>query len=82
MLERKLFTSKEEVDVFTCCAECTINYEKEAALFKSGQHIRPSWLISQSSDYLQRVRIACNIFVTFSSEFITVAYRLYRTGFN
>ncbi|KAL1813906.1 hypothetical protein ACET3Z_023971 [Daucus carota] len=58
MLERKLFTSKEEVDVFTCCAECTINYEKEAALFKSGQQNKPSWLVSQSSDSLQRDNLA------------------------
>ncbi|KAK1366745.1 Clp R domain-containing protein [Heracleum sosnowskyi] len=58
MLERKLFTSKEDVDVFTCCAECTINYEKEAALFKSGQQNKPSWLVSQSSDSLQRDNLA------------------------
>ncbi|KAA8522722.1 hypothetical protein F0562_009116 [Nyssa sinensis] len=45
VLETKPFTSKEEQDKLTCCAECTSNYEREAKLFKSGQQ-EPSLYLS------------------------------------
>ncbi|KAA8535828.1 hypothetical protein F0562_030852 [Nyssa sinensis] len=46
ILEAKPFSSKEEQDKLTCCAECTSNYEKEAKLFKSGQLKPPSLYLS------------------------------------
>lgn len=58
MLETKPFigNGKEEQDKFTCCPECTSNYEKEAQLFKSGQqkHL-PPWLQPQGTNTNQKV---------------------------
>ncbi|KAF8389414.1 hypothetical protein HHK36_026109 [Tetracentron sinense] len=41
------FTSKEEQDKLTCCAECTSKFEKEAGLLKSGQQ-KPTPLLLSS----------------------------------
>ncbi|KAJ8751404.1 hypothetical protein K2173_016607 [Erythroxylum novogranatense] len=45
VLEAKPILCKEEGDNFSCCPECTSNYEKEAQLFKPGQQKPlPPWL--------------------------------------
>jgi len=56
VLEAKPFSSKEEQDKLTCCAECASNYEKEAQLFKSGQQkLLPPWLQPRGSEARQKV---------------------------
>ncbi|KAL3585550.1 hypothetical protein D5086_012417 [Populus alba] len=57
VLETKPFINngKEEQDKFTCCQECTSNYEKEVQLLKSGQqkHLLP-WLQPQGTKSNQK----------------------------
>ncbi|XP_054821340.1 protein SMAX1-LIKE 4-like [Prosopis cineraria] len=49
MLEKNLFSYREEQDKLTCCQECASNYEKDAQMFKPGQpKLMPSWLQSHS----------------------------------
>jgi len=58
VLETKPFINngKEERDKFTCCQECTSNYEKEVQLLKSEQqkHLLP-WLQPQGTNSNQKV---------------------------
>ncbi|XP_043714342.1 protein SMAX1-LIKE 4-like isoform X2 [Telopea speciosissima] len=46
MPETKPFTPNEEPDSLTCCADCISNFEKEAAIFTSGQQNPSSYLLS------------------------------------
>ncbi|XP_042498884.1 protein SMAX1-LIKE 4 [Macadamia integrifolia] len=58
--ETKLFTPKEEPDNLNCCGECTSNFEKEAAIFTSGQQ-KPSSSLLSSCNSKDMVRGPTNL---------------------
>ncbi|KDP41115.1 hypothetical protein JCGZ_03245 [Jatropha curcas] len=58
VLETKPFiisNGKDEQEKLSCCPKCTSSYEKEAQLFKSGQHKNlPPWLHPQGTNANQK----------------------------
>ncbi|KAL5549467.1 hypothetical protein UlMin_004698 [Ulmus minor] len=53
MVETKPFSTKDEPDKFTFCAECASHFEKEAHSFKSGDQKLPTWLQPQKVELLE-----------------------------